>query len=98
MSVPPTRAKVVVLALGGTIASSLASPEARGITPSLGVAKLLASIPALGTAADVDGVDFRRMPSGDLTFVDLVALSGAIDDALLAGAHGVVVIGRHSRG
>lgn len=92
MSVPPTRTKVVVLALGGTIASSLASPEARGITPSLGVADLLASIPALAMVAEVDGVDFRRMPSGDLTFVDLVELARTIDEALLAGVHGAVVI------
>ncbi|HQU00711.1 MAG TPA: asparaginase [Acidimicrobiales bacterium] len=80
------------MALGGTIASSLASAEARGITPSLGVANLLASIPAIETVAEVDGVDFRRMPSGDLTFVDLVELAGRIDEALHAGAHGVVVI------
>lgn len=92
MPIAPTRVKVVVLALGGTIASSLASPEARGITPSLGVANLLASIPALEKVAEIEGVDFRRMPSGDLTFADLVELADTINDALLAGAHGAVVI------
>ena len=92
MPVSPSRVNVVVLALGGTIASSLASPEARGITPSLGVANLLASIPALDAVAEIQGVDFRRMPSGDLTFVDLVELAAAIDDAVRGGAHGAVVI------
>jgi len=86
------RAKVAVFALGGTIASSLAEPGARGITPRIGVAALLATIPGLESFADVTAVDFRRMPSCDLTFDDLAELGRAISKAFDEGCQGAVVI------
>ena len=85
-------AKVAVFALGGTIASSLAEPGARGITPRLGVAELLATIPRLASIAEVTAVDFRRMPSCDLTFTDLAELGRALLGAFDEGCQGAVVI------
>lgn len=84
--------KVVVFALGGTIASTTSSAGATGIVPALGVTALLASLPPFEPSLTVEGVDFRTMPSGDLTFGDLVSLSDALNGAFDAGAHGAVVI------
>lgn len=84
--------KVAVFALGGTIASSRARPDAAGITPELGVADLLATLPPLGDAWELEGIDFRRAPSGDLTFEDLLELAQALEAAFARGARGVVVI------
>lgn len=85
-------AKVVVFALGGTIASSRARPDAQGITPELGVADLLATLPPLGDEIELEGIDFRRVPSGDLTFEDLLELAHGVEAAFARGARGVVVI------
>ncbi|HEY7932011.1 MAG TPA: asparaginase [Acidimicrobiales bacterium] len=84
--------KVVVFALGGTIASTPSSASASGITPALGVSALLASLPPFDASIAVEGVDFRKMPSGDLTFDDLVSLGDALNAAFDRGAHGAVVI------
>lgn len=86
------RANVAVFALGGTIASSLAEPGARGITPRLDAAALLATIPLLESVAEVTATDFRRMPSCDLTFADLAELAEAVSGAFDDGSRSAVVI------
>ncbi|MHB8379059.1 MAG: asparaginase [Acidimicrobiales bacterium] len=77
--------------LGGTIASTKSDASRGGVTPQLGAADLIASIPELVDLADVTAITFRQMPSGDLTFADLVSLARAIERSFDSGANGVVV-------
>jgi L-asparaginase len=70
--------------LGGTI--SLTS-HAAGVVPRLGPDELLASVPDASAFGEVVAVDFRRMPSADLTPADVAAVVAAAE-----GADGVVVV------
>lgn len=86
---PPRPRRVVVFGLGGTIA--MASGDSDGVVPALSAEQLVAAVPGLTeTGIQLDVVDFRRVPSGSLTFDDLDALAQAIDERLAtgAGAHG----------
>jgi len=85
------RPRVTVYSLGGTIASTKSDASTGGVTPQLGAADLVAVIPELSDVADVTAVTFRQMPSGDLTFADLVELARAIEQSFDSGADGVVV-------
>ncbi|MEX2292132.1 MAG: asparaginase [Mycobacteriales bacterium] len=93
MQVEDGRRRVVVLSLGGTIASTRAAAEGqgRGVTPRLTAADLVAAVPAVREAAEVDSVSFRQCPSGDLTMTDLVELAAEVTARVEAGADGVVV-------
>lgn len=85
------RPEVALFSLGGTIASTeIDSPNA-GVTPRLDSHELLASVPSLGEVARVSAVSFRRVPSGDLTWADVVALAREVDLVLADGAAGAVV-------
>ena len=77
--------------LGGTIASAKSEASTGGVTPQLGAADLIAAVPELRDVADVTAVTFRQMPSGDLTFADLVELARTIEQSFDAGTDGVVV-------
>ena len=77
--------------LGGTIASAKSAASTGGVTPQLGAADLIAAVPELRDVADVTAVTFRQMPSGDLTFADLVELARTIEQSFDAGTDGVVV-------
>lgn len=86
------RPRVSILSLGGTIASTEDPGGATGgVTPRLGAADLVAAVPQLSDAADIEATSFRQCPSGDLTMDDLVSLSAAVQADLEAGSDGVVV-------
>ncbi|HEX6967913.1 MAG TPA: asparaginase [Micromonosporaceae bacterium] len=86
-----SKRRVVVFALGGTIAMT-ADPRG-GVVPTLSGQDLLAGVPGLvELGVEVEVEEFRRIPAGSLSFADLHGLSAAIDSRLAAGADGVVVI------
>lgn len=92
MQVDDGRRHVVVFSLGGTIASTRAADgQGQGVTPRLTAADLVAAVPAVREAAEVETVSFRQCPSGDLTMTDLVELAAEVTARVEAGAHGVVV-------
>lgn len=80
---------VVVLSLGGTIAS--AGQAGRGVAPSLTAQDLLAGVPDLAGVAAMQAATFRQVPSADLTLADAVALAREIRRRVEDGAQGVVV-------
>jgi L-asparaginase len=61
------------------------------VTPELTAADLVAAVPAVRDAAEVEAVSFRQCPSGDLTMTDLVELAAEVSARLAAGAHGLVI-------
>lgn len=87
------RPRVVVISLGGTIASLNAplAGEGNKVTPQLGARELVDAIGQLSDDAEVETLAFRMVPSGDLTFADLVALADEIKSQFRNGASGVVV-------
>jgi L-asparaginase len=66
--------RVLVLTLGGTIASV---PDAKGhhAVPRLSPAELMASVPGAAEVADVRLESFRQYPSGDLSITDMIELA-----------------------
>jgi L-asparaginase len=90
--VTPPLPRVTVFSLGGTIASTNdAGPAAGGVVPRLGAAELVAAVPQLRDAAELETVAFRQLPSGDLTPTDLAELARAVTERFDAGTDGVVV-------
>jgi L-asparaginase len=85
------RPSVHVLALGGTIAMDRDTASA-GVVPVLAGERLVAAVPGLADAADVEVADVRRIPGAHLTVADLEALAREIRERLAAGADGVVVV------
>ncbi len=85
------RARVLVISLGGTIASTSTPAAGAGVVPQLTVHDLIAAVPELVDVCDIDAVSFRQVPSGDLTFSDLVALARVIDEYFAQGFDGVVI-------
>ena len=84
--------RVVVLSLGGTIAStSAAGADGEGVTPRLGARDLISAVPRLSDAAHLEAVAFRQSPSADLTLNDVAALAVQISARFDAGATGAVV-------
>ena len=84
------RPRVAVISLGGTIASTGADASA-GVTPRLSGRDLVEAAPKVRDIADVETVEFRRVPSGDLTILDMVALARAVEGLFDDGVDGVVV-------
>ena len=84
------RARVLVVSLGGTIASTSTDAH-QGVVPQLGARELIAAVPQLSEVADVETLAFLQLPSCDLTLADVVALARRIDQAVAAGVDGVVV-------
>jgi L-asparaginase len=81
--------RVAVLALGGTIAMTRTE---RGVVVRLTAADLVDAVPGLGRSGiEVSVRDVRGVPSSSLTFADVAATLAAAEDAVRAGAHGVVV-------
>lgn len=75
--------RVLVLTLGGTIAStSSASGAGGGAVPTLSGADLVAAVPELSQAADLDVRTVLQRPSSDLTPDDIRGVSALIDEAL----------------
>lgn len=84
------RARVLVVSLGGTIAST-SENSANGVVPQLTAQDLVDVVPGLHEVADIETLSFRQLPSGDLTLVDVVALAQIIKVRLAEGVDGVVV-------
>jgi L-asparaginase len=82
-------ARVVLLALGGTI-SSAGGPAAAGVAPTLRAGDLLAAVPGLA-ALDVtlDTVDVTRVAGSAVTLEDVLAVARLV--GVHAGAAGYVV-------
>jgi len=81
--------KLVIFALGGTIASSAGPGE--GATIRISGAELLGAIPQARDIADVEVHGLTMAPSGDLRLADMIGLRAAIGKAIGTGAAGVVV-------
>jgi L-asparaginase len=81
--------KVTVFSLGGTIASTSASGG--GVIPQLGARELVAAVPELSRAADLEAVAFRQTSSANLTLADLAELAGEIRKRFDAGTAGAVI-------
>ncbi|MDH2904511.1 MAG: asparaginase [Actinomycetota bacterium] len=90
MNTSISRARVLVVSLGGTIASTN-SHGAQGVVPQLTASDLVDAIPGLRDVADVETLSFRQLPSGDLTLADVVALASTIKQRVEGGLDGVVV-------
>ncbi|MGH2379790.1 MAG: asparaginase [Candidatus Limnocylindria bacterium] len=83
--------RVVVFGMGGTIAMTRSGTG--GVAPALSAGDLISAVPGLAeTGLTIDVVDFRRMPGASLDFADVSSLGEAVDEVLVSGAHGVVVI------
>lgn len=94
MSTPaePARPQVTLFSLGGTIAMTRDPGSARGVTPALSGAQLVAAVPALtDCGVTIDAQDFRQLPGASLTFADLLALGEAIEQRVREGVSGIVV-------
>ena len=81
--------KLVIFALGGTIASSAGPGE--GATIRISGAELLGAIPQARDIADIEVHGVTMAPSGDLRLADMIGLRAAIGKAIGTGAAGVVV-------
>jgi L-asparaginase len=85
-----SKPRLLFLSLGGTITMV---PSAKGgITPKLGAAELVASVPELAEVGDIDARSPLRLPSPSLTAANLVDVAGTIGAAFAAGCDGAVVI------
>ena len=76
------RPSVTLFSLGGTIASIASGVAGSGVTPQLGASELISVVPAVELVAEIESVTFRRAPSGDLTFADIITLAFEIDKRL----------------
>ncbi len=85
------RSRVAVVSLGGTIASTGDDASLPGVTPQLSGDDLVASAPVLREICDIETIEFRKVPSGDLTLSDMVELARAIERLFADGVDGVVV-------
>lgn len=88
------RPRVLVLATGGTIAGSAASPEdVTGYrSGAIGIDELLSAVPELGAFADVRGEQLCNIDSKDMTDEILIRLAARVNE-ILAGneADGIVI-------
>lgn len=78
------RPRILVVALGGTIAMT---GDAR-VAPRLSADELIAAVPAIAGVADVEARSLRTVPGAHLSFADVGALARLIADA---PADGIVV-------
>jgi L-asparaginase len=82
--------RLLFVSLGGTI-TMVPSTEG-GITPQLGAAELVASVPALADVADIEAQSPFKLPSPSLSNTNLVDVAGMIVKAFGEGIDGAVVI------
>jgi L-asparaginase len=71
----PPLPKVAIFTLGGTIASTPSENSDGLVSPRIDGAELVRAVPQLTLNARVDTIEFRRLPSGDLTMLDVVELA-----------------------
>jgi L-asparaginase len=86
-----TNPLVAIASLGGTITMT-ATDSPQGVTPSLTAADLLASVPALSSAADVRAETLFTKPGASLDFADLLQALDWSRQAVAEGAAGVVLV------
>jgi L-asparaginase len=84
------RRRILILTLGGTIASA---PGETGTlaSPRLAGADLLRALPELAWAVELSVEDMHRLPSTDLTPVVAASVAERARSAVAAGADGVVI-------
>lgn len=82
--------RLLVLSLGGTI--TMLPSDAGGITPTLGAAELVSSVPALAEVAEIEAASPFRVASPSLTLDNLVDVAARIEAAFATGIDGAVVI------
>ena len=84
----PLAEKIVIFALGGTIA--MVPGDTPGAVPTLDADDLVRAVPALAQF-DLQTVSFRQKPGAHLTFDDLESLASAIEEKAAQGAGGIVI-------
>jgi L-asparaginase len=83
-------ARVLVVALGGTIA--MTSSDAGGVTPSLTARQLVDSVAGLAaTGIEIDVLTFSNKPGASLSIADLIKLAEEIDSRCAGGITGIVI-------
>lgn len=82
--------RLLILSLGGTI--TMTPSDSGGITPTLGAAELVASVPALADVGDIEARSPFRLPSPSLTPANLIEVARVIGEAFAADVDGAVVI------
>ncbi len=87
---PVNKPRLLVLSLGGTI--TMVPSDSGGITPKLGAAELVASVPALAEVGDIDARSPFRLPSPSLTPANLVEVARVIAEGFASGFEGAVVV------
>ena len=85
------RRRITIFSLGGTIASTNSDTSTSGVTPQLTGRDLVAALPQVNDVGEVTTVAFRQVPSGDLTFSDLIELADEIGECFESGTDGVVI-------
>ncbi len=85
-----SKPRLLILSLGGTI--TMVPSDSGGITPKLGAAELVASVPALAEVGDIDARSLFRLPSPSLTPANLVEVARVIGEGFASGFDGAVVI------
>lgn len=75
------RAKVLVVACGGTISATRSGDEP-GASPTLGAEQLVADVPALAAIADVTAQTASLLPSPHMTFDEVLRLHGILEHHL----------------
>jgi len=85
-----SKPRLLFLSLGGTI-TMVPSTEG-GITPKLGAAELVASVPALADVAEIDAQSPFKLPSPSLSNANLVDVAAAVMKGFAEGFDGAVVI------
>src|SRR4051794_38111823 len=84
------RPRIILLTLGGTIASAPAGPDG-GALPTLTAEDIAASAPGVADLAELTAVSFRQLPSSHLTLDDLAALAREIAARFETGFDACVV-------
>ncbi len=83
--------RILVLSLGGTI--TMLPAEGGGIAPRLGAEELVAAVPALAEAAEIEAHSPYRLPSPSLHPAQLVEVARRIEAGFAAGGFdGAVVV------
>ena len=73
--------RVVMLFTGGTISSQF-DPQSGGHRAVLSAAEILRGTPGLDAVADVEAIDWGRVPASQFTFTQLFDIVGVLRDAL----------------
>lgn len=88
----PLRPRVVVIFTGGTIAM-LPDPATGAAVPALRGKDLLARLPDVSTAADLEVIDWGLVPASHLRFAQILDIAGRIRAAAArADVSGIVVV------